>query len=68
MHINFKITNIDCPACVKLSKSAIQSLPGVKSVEIDQAGLGKVEGDDQLTWEEIEKALAEVDKMASLIK
>lgn len=63
----FQITNIDCEACVKLSKSALQNLSGVSKVEIDQTGLGMVEGDEKISWDTVVAALAEVNKTAVLI-
>ncbi len=67
MKTNFKITNIDCEACVKLSNSALKNLSGVTNVQIEKSGIGSVESDRDIAWEEIESALAQVDKKAVLI-
>ncbi len=67
MKINFRITNITCEACVKLSKSALESLLGVKEIKIEKNGLAMIESDRNIAWEEIKIALAKVDKQAVLI-
>ncbi|MEK7168013.1 MAG: heavy metal-associated domain-containing protein [Patescibacteria group bacterium] len=67
MSINFRITDITCEACVKLSKVALEGLPGVTKATINSEGLATVESDRELDWAEITSALAEVDKKASLI-
>lgn len=67
MKTNFKITNIDCEACIKLSTSALKNLAGVKDVRIEKDGLGSIESDRDITWGEIEAALGAVDKKAVLI-
>lgn len=67
MKTNFKITNIDCEACIKLSNSTLKNLPGVKNVQIEKDGIGFIESDRDIAWGEIELALAEVDKKAVLI-
>lgn len=62
---NFKITNLDCEACIKLSTMALKSLPGVQTVKIDlKTGMTEVESDEELNLEDIQKSLAEVDKIA----
>lgn len=60
--INFKITDITCDACIKLSSMALKKIPGVKSVEIDRSGSTVVELDKEITKDEIITALAKVDK------
>lgn len=62
MIINFKITNITCEACVKLSKAVLGHLQGVKRIEIDKNGLATVESDTEISFEEIKNALLKVDK------
>ncbi len=60
--INFKITDITCDACIKLSSMALKKIPGVKSVEIDRNGSTAVELDKEITEDEIANALAKIDK------
>ena len=62
MKTKFKITNIDCEACIKLSVSVLQDIPGVTLVEIGQDGSGFLESDKPITPEQIIKSLEEVDK------
>ncbi len=63
--INFKITNLDCEACIKLSNIALKSLAGVKTVSVDlKTGLAEVESDQELKWEDVKNSLAEVGKNA----
>ena len=64
MNIHFKITNITCDACIKLSSAALRSLPGVTTVTIEKDGTATVKSDGELSWEDIKTALAEVDKIA----
>lgn len=62
---NFKITNLDCEACIKLSTSALKSLPGVQDVVIDlKTGSTQVNSQEELNWEDIKNSLAKVDKIA----
>lgn len=62
---NFKITNLDCEACIKLSTMALKSLPGVQTVKIDlKTGETEVDSDQELIWDDIKSSLAEVDKIA----
>ncbi|MEK7644245.1 MAG: heavy-metal-associated domain-containing protein [Patescibacteria group bacterium] len=68
MTTNFKITNITCAACIKLSDSVLKKIPGVTAVRIESDGLGAIESDRDISWNEIISALAEVDKTAELIK
>lgn len=60
--INFKITNITCPACVKLSEMALKKIPGISNIKINQqSGETTVEADHDAK-EEIIKMLSQVDK------
>lgn len=63
--IKFKITNITCAACVKLSSIALEEITGVTKVMIDQAtGLVELTADRAITWPEIVDALGSVGKKA----
>lgn len=61
----FKIKDITCGVCVKLSAMALKKIPGVKNVEVDSNGSAAVEADKEITNEEITNALAKVDKTAA---
>ena len=65
MKTNFKITNIHCDACVKISNMALKKLPGVKSVEIAKDGSVALESDKEIYQEEIKNTIADVDKTVS---
>lgn len=61
---NFKITNLNCEACVKLSTGALKSLPGVQFVKVDlTSGDTEVKSQTELNWEDIKNSLAKVDKI-----
>lgn len=63
----FKITKIDCPACIKLAKNVLKDLQGVKKIEITDDGAINLSSDREINWEEITSALAEVGKKAEKI-
>jgi len=66
--IQFRITNIHCDACVKISNSALKDLQGVTNVEVDaKNGNTKVESDREISFQEITQALSEVDKTAEIL-
>ncbi|MEK7158999.1 MAG: heavy metal-associated domain-containing protein [Patescibacteria group bacterium] len=67
MLINFKIDNITCDACVKISKSALNRLPGIKRIEIDKNGLTTLESEQDISLDEIKEVLEKADKKISLI-
>lgn len=62
--INFKITDLTCDACIKLSSLSLKKIPGVKNVEVKSNGSASIEADKEITNEEIIAALAKVDKTA----
>ncbi len=65
--IQFKITNITCEACVKLSRIALGKISGVKDATVDrQTGVSEVVTDRDVSWAEIENALTSVGKTAVL--
>lgn len=62
----FKITNMTCEACVKLSKMALGKIPGVQSAEVDlKSGLAEIKADREISWDEIVAALEKFDKKAA---
>lgn len=65
--MKFKITNMTCDACLKLSKAALESLSGIKEIRIEPDGSAFIESEQNITWPEVKEALAKVDKQASLI-
>jgi len=63
--IEFKITNLTCEACVKLSIKVLKKIPGVSDAVIDlSTGLAKVQADQAVLWEDIEAMLVSVDRKA----
>lgn len=63
----FRITNITCEACVKLSTNVLRDLPGVSAVTVDkETGNTTVEADREISREEIIQALEDVDKTTDL--
>jgi copper chaperone CopZ len=59
----FKITNLSCEACQKLSQGVLDEIPGVISVEVDlKSGLTKIEAEKEISWQDIAQSLAEIDK------
>jgi copper chaperone CopZ len=62
MKINFKINEITCDACIKLSSMVLKKIPGVKNAEVASNGSSSIEADREITNEEITSALANVDK------
>lgn len=66
MQTTFRITNINCEACVNLSTEVLKELPGVENVTIDiQTGQSSVEANRTIPFAEIQTALAEVEKTVS---
>ncbi len=64
--INFKITNLTCPACVKLSEMALRKIPSVTYAKVElETGVATVESERDIS-EEIIPALKKVDKKAIL--
>lgn len=61
----FKISNLTCGACVKLSTMSLKEILGVNEVVIDLAtGTTEIISDRELSWEEIAAALKTVGKTA----
>lgn len=47
--VTFQITNLTCPACVKISEMTLKKIPGVSNVEIDlNTGTTSVESDEDI--------------------
>lgn len=62
--MNFKIADVHCDACVKLSVMALKKIPGVNKAEVESDGSAEVVSDREVSREEIVNALAAVDKKA----
>lgn len=66
--IKFKITNLTCEACVKLSVIALNKINSVNKVEVDLVtGLSKVNSDQIINFDEVQKILEAVDKKAVIL-
>ena len=61
-NLNFKITNITCEACVKVSMMVLRKIPGVTDIQIDQQTGSTTVSVDHDAKEEIINALKAVDK------
>lgn len=61
----FRITNLTCGACVKLSVMALEKINGVTKATVDLAtGSTELTAEREIAWEEIMNALKSVDKAA----
>lgn len=63
MTINFKITNLTCGACVKLSEMALKKIPGVSAVKVDLAtGAASIDSTAPIDWSAIVDTLQKIEK------
>lgn len=54
----FKITNLTCDACIKVSTMTLRKLPGVTEATVDlSTGAGRVVSSESLTQNDVEAAL-----------
>lgn len=68
MNPTFKISNLTCEACVKLSIMALKKISGVRNVRVDlSTGLTQIESDREIPWSEIQGVLLEIGKQASKV-
>lgn len=57
-NIKFKLKNLTCPACIKLSRMKIAKISGIKEVKLDNIdGEVEVVAERDITKEEIRSAL-----------
>lgn len=64
----FRITNLTCAACAKLSTMTLKKIPGVIDAKVDLAtGAAEITSDKNISWEEITGALESVGKTAAKI-
>lgn len=63
--IKFRIANLTCSACVKLSTEALRKITGVEEASVDLAsGQAEIVATRNIEWEEIEKSLKGIGKEA----
>ena len=56
--LTFKITNLTCDACIKVSTMALRKFPGVTQVSVDlSTGDGRVVSNEPLTQNDVLAAL-----------
>ena len=60
--IKFKIINITCDACVKLSTMALKTIPGVSQIKIESDGMAELSSSQDTDWDQIYNALQSVGK------
>lgn len=66
--IKFKITDLSCGACVKLSEDALSGIAGVTQADVDlNSGLAEIRATRDIGWEEILAALQVIDKQATTL-
>jgi len=67
-NIRINIDNMTCEACVKLSKSRISKIDGVKDVRISNlSGETEIMAEREISLDEIQKALGGTDYKATKI-
>jgi copper chaperone CopZ len=65
MSLQFKITNLTCSACIKLSVMALEKISGVTKATVDlTTGLADLSSEREVAWDEIVNALHSVGKEA----
>lgn len=68
MQTHFRITNLSCEACVKLSTQALREIQDVENIHIDiQTGNTFIEAPEKIPFETIKTTLAEVGKEVEII-
>ena len=68
MKTNFRISNLDCEACIKLSTLALKEIPGIENIEIHlQTGEASIEAPETITFEQIKDTLQKIGKNAEQI-
>lgn len=56
--LTFKITNLTCEACVKVSMMTLRKLPGVTEATVDlSTGVGRIISDEPLNKNDVTTAL-----------
>ena len=66
-HKEFRITNLTCEACVKLSTMSLKGIDGVTDATVDlKSGHAVLVAQREISSEEIRASLKEVDKETDL--
>lgn len=66
--MKFKITNLDCEACIKLSEMALKGIDGVTNASVDlKSGIVEIESAKEISWDKIVEALKTVNKIPAQI-
>lgn len=66
-HKKFRITNLTCEACVKLSIMALKSIVGVQSATVDlKTGEAMIMSDHEISSADINRSLQEIKKTTDL--
>lgn len=56
--LTFKVTNLNCDACVKMSIMTLRKLPGVTEATVDlSTGTGRVVSNEPITQSDVATAL-----------
>lgn len=56
--LTFKVTNLTCDACIKVSTMTLRKLPGVTEATVDlSTGAGRVVSSEPLTQNDVAAAL-----------
>ena len=56
--LTFKMTNLTCDACVKLSTMALRKLPGVTEAAVDLSmGVGRIVSEESINQSDVAMAL-----------
>ena len=59
--LNINLSGLKCNACVKLVKSKVGKIDGIKSVEVNLSGETCIISERLVTKDEIKQALSETD-------
>lgn len=56
--LTFKITNLTCDACIKVSTMTLRKLPGVTEATVDlSTGAGRITSNEPITQNDVAAAL-----------
>jgi len=57
--LNINISGFKCGACVKLAKSVIEKIKGVKNVDVDISGKTLITSERNITVDKVKNALSD---------
>jgi copper chaperone CopZ len=63
--IDFRISGMTCPACVKLSTNRISKIEGIHLVEIEKNGKARICANREISLVEIQNSLSDTDYKVS---